>query len=331
MTDIAIWKISIDIGLILALFYLGLRMSKASVNPRDTARLLGLEQTLKALLKDADSASQRLSGDLERRQKSLEQLLFDLETVEHRVNKAISNAESQRRSLSESIQPAHSNPRASGPQTPPSRESRDQMVEQFDGNQFARQSQEASEYQNISEPVQPMHMMPEPPSFSGPALTRKPRMNIYGEIIEEAQETQQQNEPPPARAQRAVARAQQAQAYSITSTQEPSQAAAAQPTNGLRSRVEKQVDSARSEAAALEQIYAVAEKLIAQGESLESVARRTRLPFKDVSMLSQILERESPPTANSAQEQAEQISVNASDERLGVLARPAMKRQTQVL
>ena len=56
-----------------------------------------------------------------------------------------------------------------------------------------------------------------------------------------------------------------------------------------------------------------------------------RLPLQDVSMLSQIIERETPQASAPAASSNDNEQGDASDARLGVLAKPAMKRETQVL
>lgn len=99
MNHIELWKLGTDILLMLSLAYLSIRVVRASGSSVHNGRMIELEATLRALIKEADASGRGLSDTLNKRQQGLERLLVDLEGAEHRVSRIVSSTEDLKSSL----------------------------------------------------------------------------------------------------------------------------------------------------------------------------------------------------------------------------------------
>ena len=115
MEDLTLWQLVIDGALVAALIFLATRVvSQSGVNSQ-LAKVRRLDESLRALVREAQASSSTLNEELSSRQRSLEQLLFDLQSVESRVNRAIDTAERLRLEL----QSSSSAPQYAAPQAQP--------------------------------------------------------------------------------------------------------------------------------------------------------------------------------------------------------------------
>lgn len=89
-------RLAVDGGLFAALLVLAVRFLRATGPQINHLKLVELDASLKALVKEADAASRSLNDQLLKRQKGLEQLLFDLQTSEGKLSRLITSCEEQK-------------------------------------------------------------------------------------------------------------------------------------------------------------------------------------------------------------------------------------------
>lgn len=165
MSDIALWKMALDLLLLCSLAYLGYRIAKSEGPGAKLPKLIELQASLKEIIREAQAAGSDLNRDLQSRQRDLEKVLFDLETVESRVNRAVTMAEDRKGALELTIGKA---------------------------NEAASASERAIKLERLVEEPEPVV---EPPSFvSGhqrvAAAAKSVKTNIYGEPIAAAAENE---------------------------------------------------------------------------------------------------------------------------------------------
>lgn len=102
MHDLVIWKFATDIGLMLAVIFMAVRMLRPAQSANHN-KLLELEQGLRRLLAEAQGSTKDIDNLLVKRRQDLEQLLFDLESVETRVARGVKRAEAQQTKLEREI------------------------------------------------------------------------------------------------------------------------------------------------------------------------------------------------------------------------------------
>jgi hypothetical protein len=124
-----------------------------------------MEQSLRKVITDAEEASHELNRTLQKRQKSLEQILFDLENVEQRAAKSLSEADSKTTALRNAIEAA---------------ENTEIRPAQRNSNSFNK-IEVISEASQIG-PIKTIEAL-EPVSVPVSARANQ-RVNIFGEVIE---------------------------------------------------------------------------------------------------------------------------------------------------
>lgn len=301
----------------------------------NAGQLLSLESSLRTIVREAETSSLRLTEELSRRQKSMEELLYDLETVEHRVNKAIDQAQAASRRVTK--QESRREPSASVETHSDSRLSASQPRQSVASSPNYDSVPEPASFETHSQRAVPQRVSSAPQggspyeaaarssahqtqqvaqSRAQQAAPSKQAVNIYGEPIAAA-------EAAPQRATTPVMQGQQSQMRN-----RPEQGEGRGSRSSLEQQVERQqvsqpaMSMSESTGAGLEEVYARAEQLLKAGQSLEAVVARTRLPFGEVQMLSQVV----------GQEQAAQREAAATDadSRLGVLS-SSIRRSSQVV
>jgi len=91
--DIGLVKLATDMGLGIALFYLGTRIKKPSLAPHAIGKIKALEETIKNLLQEAEQAGAGLTEDLLRRRKELEYTLSEVKDVEKKLSRDMVEAD----------------------------------------------------------------------------------------------------------------------------------------------------------------------------------------------------------------------------------------------
>ena len=361
MDTFQLWKLATDVALVLSILYLCVRFMRTqgpSVNPRE---LRDLEIVLKNLLRDADVASRTLGDSLSRRQESLERLLAEFEGGERRMAAALQSAEQLRSKLSRGAAPSQAQAapvpveaevlKASKPALPPAQalEVSEDWAEppSFESDSYAiparvekKKQAPVSKEASADEAAprrtgeaayratQARHQAaaaaaaPEEASSPAKAAPAASRENIYGELIDDSSEAAPVVPPPtPAptkpRGQRKKANQSLSKEIEIERLNE---------TQAARER------------ATVQEVYDAAEKLLAAGENMETVAATTRLPLDEVRKLARIARRVEQARSGEASTQASKASGSSAaaasadptaDPRLGVFAN--IRRQTQVL
>lgn len=252
MTQIMIWKLATDIGLVLSLMFFAYRFFRSRAPAVNIAELQELNSRLKAAVREADEAGRALSDQLQSRKQSLEKMLFDLETVEHRLNRSVTSAEEQKGSLEIVIKRA----------TSLARESSSQSTWDTAEKRLPRNELEMI----VEEPAAPAFA-----TALNPPVSEQSRINDWSK--ESAHNRVEVISPPiqsapPKRPNPYIALSEVVEKEVDSSTA---------PANV---------------AASMEEIYTIAEKLLQTGRTLDEVAARTRLPIDELRMISQVIERE---------------------------------------
>lgn len=280
MDDFQVWKLTVDALLVGALLLLCYRFARTSAQG-PSANAAVLEASLRALVREADAASNSFQAELTKRQKNLEQLLFDLESVETRVNRAVQSGEELKTSIELEVRKQREIQRPLA--VPPKEE-------------LAPAAGSVT-----SQPTIRRGAPPEPPSFDqltvptrkrpGTPLEAKIVKNIYGQPV--AQHSTQ------ARTHK----------HSLKHTLEK------EVSNTSTPQVTTKSSDQEVTAADVQRVYDTAEALLKTGTDLQQVATKTKLPLNEIRMLARLLEQEQQLEADSPP-----ANVAAADQRLGVLS-----------
>lgn len=103
MDSTVLWKLLLDGMLLVSLAVLCYQMLRLGASDGRSERINRLENTLRSLVQEADSASRSLGEQLSKRQQALEQLLFDIGLIESRVNRLITGAEEKKHELDQQL------------------------------------------------------------------------------------------------------------------------------------------------------------------------------------------------------------------------------------
>jgi hypothetical protein len=98
----------IDTALVIIVIGVVLKSSKKQVvaAPSNNVNVQEIEQSLRKVISDAEESSLELNRELQKRQKSLEQLLFDLEGAEQRAERSRADADQRISALNNAIEAA---------------------------------------------------------------------------------------------------------------------------------------------------------------------------------------------------------------------------------
>jgi hypothetical protein len=91
-----LWKLGVDILLMCSIIAFVVRVLRNPSNPRGLRQLGELDGSIRGLIKEAENAGKSLNDQLIRRQDGLEKLLFDFESCEKRIIRLQSRAEETR-------------------------------------------------------------------------------------------------------------------------------------------------------------------------------------------------------------------------------------------
>lgn len=297
MQHLELWRLGTDILLMLSLIWLAVRHVRSASTTRARREVAQLDQSLKTLIKEADTSGRNLNEQLRKRQQELEKLLSELESGENNLRVTLGRVEKAAQNFE--------NARNCAPLTPPS-------------------------VPVGAHPPPAVAQAPEPPSFQSASAPQTPvrnapsrGKNIYGDDITPALVEGPAKFTPPQPAPQL-----EKQKYNR---------ATERYLAGLSRRIEKEIVPSTPQAAPsaapaeIEDVYSAAERLIRAGKDLTSVAAQTRLSADDVAYLARMVRSEmragNVERGVSAAASAE-AAANA-DTRLGVLA--GMKRQVQAL
>jgi hypothetical protein len=307
MDYFAIWKLAVDVLLVLALVHLCYRFARSGSSAGVNTRFAGLETSLRMLVQDADNAGQVLNEKWLKRKSSLEKLLFDLETVEQRLNRAITIAEGSKGEIESEAGRLQNLIHQAGGITSGAEHSAAAARPIIEPERVEAKT-------NVQRAVPPSGgEVPEPASFQheGPSTGSDgagrraskadwENLNIYGEPITPART---------ALAPEAVERRPEGKR-----------------TSALARAIEKEALPRGYDAAGVSKevqgIYDAAENLLRSGASLETVSAETELPPEEVRLLSQMIRQEK---AMSQSREGDR-----EDTRLGVLG-SGITRRVQTL
>lgn len=276
MTDLHFWKLALDGALVASLVYMCVKFRGTTGPNVNVGHLRELESSLKQLLKEAERSSMTLGEELTRKKGQLEQLLFDIETAEQRMNRSIDEASELKRGLREASRRAQENAQVTSEQEPVR-----EKAAAVSKPQSVNASQQAPQPSRL-EPQYDYATAPEPPSFENlgtRAVERHRQVNKAVPHKEEPAPMSQKDIP-------------------VNIYGEPIQPDAPQ-MQSLRENIEREIIDEPVQYTpeqpvehSLEDIYGAADDLLRAGQSLEHVARTTRLPIDEVRMLSEIISRE---------------------------------------
>lgn len=158
MSTLHQWQLVCDIALALSLLVAAIRFARQNTDS-STQQTRALEESLRRLLDEADTASRSLATELTRRQNSLERLLLDLESGEARISRALTSVDVAAETLaSQEVRAAAKQPRP--------------LVRQIEIE---------------TEPVEPVRLsreIVEVPSLAADSGTATGGLNIFGEPIQ---------------------------------------------------------------------------------------------------------------------------------------------------
>lgn len=315
MENVQLWKLVLDGLLVLSLLYFCLRFARDSGSRLDT-RALGLETSLRALIRDAEQAGKALNSELVKRQSDLEKLLFDIKSAESRLDSAIRNAETVKNSFGPELSQAEhvmqqiQQVTASAGQYVPRQAPVERREVMESRSQLDKEVTVEAVTLREEVPATPRAEKPQPqlqqrqPQPQVRQEARPQAVNIYGEPIGEAEPAPRVEERP------AQSLNRQVETYA-TQQSAPAAPQQTQPAEPVASASDHNV---------IQEVYDKAEKLLMAGSDLRSVASQTSLSVEEVRMLAQMME-------SDAREQAEAETISRTDERLGVLG--SMKRTVQ--
>lgn len=290
MADLQNLQLLTDVLLVVALFYLCVRVSKASPAIQSTQ----LEGNLRRMVQEADLALRTLQEKLVQRQTKLEELLLDIESSENRLNRSKQSVEESKadletrfikvqrvlQSLEQKVEPLKLSA-----ETAPKEEAK--PAEASIQAPVQAKKEEIELKQPIEAPIQAYGRGGRPikksaaaseTAVTSAAVPSKPKTNIYGEIIQD---------PAPKKAEVLLKK------------------------SSLAASIEKEVYQAKpKETFTLDQVYDEAEELLRAGESLQRVAAMTSLSLDEVKMLARMADISIKPETNQ----------EAADPRLGALA-----------
>jgi len=101
MEGLQIVSLITDASLTLLVMAFAVKMTRRTSVSSPEINTAEIEKSVRGIIQDAEEAGRELSRDLQKRQRSLEQLLFDLEAVETRAHRATSEAQVKIDSLSQ--------------------------------------------------------------------------------------------------------------------------------------------------------------------------------------------------------------------------------------
>ncbi len=337
MTDLAFWKLALDGALVLSLIFFCARYGRrSSVSPR---HLQGLEDSLRRIVKEADTASSSLAQELVQNKRELEQLLYDLETMESRLTKGIDEADETRKALLSTAKRVQDQPQShrsvdeSTLNGSPEPQRVQEQPRRAPEQPMPARTTRAQERRDAAEQV--MYEMPEPPSFESTQNTSQRQRSS-------ASEPQMNRQPEPAKTpltsaveRHAAASAEQqpvniygepiGQGSSNTIYREAKQdLRTEQQAQPLAASVEKIIEeeSPAIDTAAIEEIYEAAEKLLRAGRDVRYVSAQTHLPMEEVQTIARMMKE--------ARQERRPAQKAATDPRLGALTH-TIKRERHVI
>lgn len=109
MSTLHQWQLVCDIALALSLLVAAICFARKNTDSSNQ-QTRALEESLRRLLDEADTASRSLATELTRRQNGLERLLLDLESGEARISRALTSADSVAGTLASQVTEALAKP-----------------------------------------------------------------------------------------------------------------------------------------------------------------------------------------------------------------------------
>lgn len=290
MNQIQLWQLLVDIGLITSVLTLTTRAFKASRLPGMLPKTRELESSLRALIGEAEAAGLALNDQLLRREQNIQKALLEIQQSEGRIAQALADAESLQSKLqvtrNETV-----------------RVIQDLKVGFERGVQTERARAEERQTAVVSPPQQPAQSAPLPPPPSAQYIEERAAAERRADFVEQTY--------PRTPLQRSVEVSTASQNLADSGGTGPAVSAAL---------------STPSSAADLKRVYQSAEILIKEGNAVESVASRMKLPVEGVKLLAQMIEIE---REEDSRKQDQSGKFATSDSRLGALG--SIRRQTSIL
>ena len=99
MSQIHIWQILVDAGLVTTILFVSAKWIKGGISNGLSQKLIDLEGSLRGLIAEADAAGRTLNDQLLRREQNLERLLNEVEGTERRIQQSLVDFEAKRNEL----------------------------------------------------------------------------------------------------------------------------------------------------------------------------------------------------------------------------------------
>lgn len=106
MSQIQIWQVAVDLGLVMTILFMGMRLIRSSGVSSMIPRTVELESSLRSLIGEADVAGRSLNDQLLRREQNLQKLLTELEAIEQRISRTMIEAEERQVALGSEVEKA---------------------------------------------------------------------------------------------------------------------------------------------------------------------------------------------------------------------------------
>lgn len=298
MTQIQLWQIGVDAGLIAAIVFFGMRCVKSLNVSAILPRTIELESSLRSLISEAEVAGRALNDQLIRREQNLNKLLEDISAAQQRMSQVLEQAEEKRREIEIAVR------QTQAPAQPRLKPQSQQPQPRYQEPEPVVYEEEEESYPNRSVDLQ-IDAVAENIRRTA-AQQPQPRKTIDQEI----ELLNVLDNEPPARPKSAPA---SAAVKPQVNNARPAQGAA--PASGTPSYQE------------MREIYSKAESMLREGQNVGRVSAETRIPEEQVQLLSQMIEIEREADGQTTPKQSKPTA--PSDPRLGVLS--GMKRQSVTL
>lgn len=279
MASLELWKLSVDIALMVGLAYIAYRFIRGDASPIDRAFLRELESSLKSLIGDAEHAGRSLSVELNRRKQSLMQTLTELESMDQQVTETIKVAQKKKIEIDEALLAVRY--KAQNLQSESSLKDRDSGV--ITSSLSRKQSSNQSRL--------------EPSSFAEPKhINNNQKLSSKIEVVSD-QESISKNLSHPDSAEteleedikwsnRNIFGEVLQTDKAISNTEFQTIAVTPEPQKVNRAELGSKAR------ATIKEVYLKAEELLRRGQGLAQVAARTNLPITEVKILSNLIQKE---------------------------------------
>lgn len=296
--DIQIWKIVSDVLLVVSLIYLSYKIAKGTTAPLEK-RALGLEANLRMLLDEAEQSSKHLNEKLLKRQSELQKSLFEIKSHEERLETTTTKSESIELRLKEQLRQAE----IQKSELESQKNKIDFLINKIEEHRYDLRRGERYEERYTDKKIKKTDNTNQvlEVNFETASEIKSTLDDIEKENIKIPNEPIKDN---------------------TIEVRNPDIAEDERLDHAPRVKKQKLAKTENQINDGIQEIYDAAENLLRAGKDVNSVATETTLSLEEVSMLSQMVNRESELDEFKSDDLT---GVSTKDARLGVLGQMSRK------